>query len=163
MTGMRSLVVRTSGPEETRAVGLALGRCLSGRVTLSLEGPLGSGKSVLARGVCEAAGVEGPVTSPTFTLLNEYVGTGGRRVIHADCFRLCSPEEFRRLGVEDRLTDDALLVVEWGERAIAALGADVVRVELEPGVGDERRIVIRVPEGVRIEGFEGVGASRRGG
>jgi tRNA threonylcarbamoyladenosine biosynthesis protein TsaE len=160
---MRSLVVRTSGPEETRAVGLALGRSLSGRVTLSLEGPLGSGKSVLARGVCEAVGVVGTITSPTFTLLNEYAGTGGRRVIHADCFRLASAEEFRQLGVEDRVDGDTLLMVEWGDRALGALGEDVIRIELEPGEGNERRIVIRVPDGVTLEGIEEIVVPERRG
>jgi len=150
VTGARALVIRTTGPEETRAVGIALGRSLVGRVTLSLEGPLGSGKTVLARGVCEAVGVEGPVTSPTFTLQNEYTGRGGRRVLHLDCFRIRDVAEFEDLGVEDRLEDDTLLMVEWGERAAAALGADVIRVRIEPGVGDERRIVIEAPAGVTI-------------
>ena len=153
MSGTRALVVRTSSPEETRAVGRALGKSLGGGATLSLEGPLGAGKTVLAGGVCEALGVEGPVTSPTFTLQNEYTGAGGRRVIHMDCFRLHSAEEFEDLGVEDRLDDDTLLLVEWGERAAAALGPDTIRIRLEPGEGDERRIVIDVPEGVELAGL----------
>ena len=154
MSGTRALVVRTSSPEETRAVGRALGKSLHGGATLSLEGPLGSGKTVLAGGVCEALGVEGPVTSPTFTLQNEYTGAGGRRVIHMDCFRLHGAEEFEDLGVEDRLDDDTLLLVEWGERAAAALGPDTIRIRLEPGPGDERSIVIDVPDGVELTGLE---------
>jgi tRNA threonylcarbamoyladenosine biosynthesis protein TsaE len=147
-------VVRTSGPEETRACGLALGRSLPGHVTLSLEGPLGSGKTVLAGGVCEAVGVEGPITSPTFTLLNEYEGRSGRRVIHVDCFRLSGAAEFLDLGVDDRLTDDALLLVEWGDRVTEALPADTIRIRLEPGDEDERRIVILGPEGVDLAALE---------
>jgi tRNA threonylcarbamoyladenosine biosynthesis protein TsaE len=150
---VKSLVIRTAGPDETRAVGIALGNSLSGRVTLSLEGPLGSGKTVLAGGVCEAVGVKGPVTSPTFTLQNEYEGADGRRVIHMDCFRLHGAEEFEDLGVDDRLDDDTLLLVEWGERAVSALGPDTIRIRLEPGEGDERRIVIDVPAGVDLEGL----------
>ena len=154
MSGPRALVVRTSSPAETRAVGRALGRSLRGGATLSLEGPLGSGKTVLAGGVCEALGVEGPVTSPTFTLQNEYTGAGGRGVINMDCFRLHSAEEFEDLGVEDRFDDDTLLLVEWGERAAAALRPDTIRIRLEPGAGDERRIVIDVPDGVELTGLE---------
>ena len=66
----QSLVVRTASADETRAVGRALGRTLEGGVSLSLEGPLGSGKTVLAAGICEGLGIEDPVTSPTFTLQN---------------------------------------------------------------------------------------------
>ena len=154
MTSSRSLVVRTSGPQETRAVGQALGRSLCGRVTLSLEGPLGSGKTVLAAGLCEAIGVAEPVTSPTFTLQNEYEGRNGRRVIHMDCFRLSGPEEFADLAVEDRLEDDTVLLVVWGERAVAALSPDTIRIRIEPGRGDERRIVIELPEGVVLAGLE---------
>lgn len=151
MTGTRSLVVRTAGPEETRAVGRALGRTLRGRVTLSLEGPLGSGKTVLASGVCDAVGVEGPVTSPTFTLQNEYEGREGRRVVHMDCFRLGGAEEFEDLGVEDRLAEDAILLVEWGDRVAAALPPETIRIELETVDAEERRIRIRVPPSADLE------------
>jgi tRNA threonylcarbamoyladenosine biosynthesis protein TsaE len=154
----RSLVIRTSAAEETRAVGLALAKSLTGSVTLSLEGPLGSGKTVLARGVCEGLGVREPVTSPTYTLQNEYVGREGRRVIHLDCFRLEGPADLEDLDVEDRLDEDTVLLVEWGERALDALPGDVLRIRLEPGEGDERRILIRVPEGVDLPGALGNGS-----
>ena len=149
----RSLVVETNGPEETRACGIALGRSLRGRVTLSLEGPLGSGKTVLVRGVCEAVGVEGPVTSPTYTLENEYEAADGRRVIHVDCFRLTGPEELEDLGLEDRLEEDTILLVEWGERVLKALPEDTIRIRLEPGEGDRRHIRIELPRGVELPGL----------
>jgi len=153
MTGRR-LVVHTAGPEETRAVGRALARGLPDAFVLSLEGPLGSGKTVLAAGLCEALGVEGPVTSPTYTLQNEYVGRGGRRVIHVDCFRLGGPGEFEDLGVFDRVGEDTVLIVEWGERALAALPRETLRVELVPEGETGRRIEIRIPGGVEIGELE---------
>lgn len=146
----RRLVVQTVDPAETRAAGRAIGRSLRDGFTLSLEGPLGSGKTVLASGVCEGLGVEGPVTSPTFTLQNEYRGRDGRLVVHVDCFRLQGPAELEDLGVLDRLEDDSVLLVEWGDRAREALPPGAIRVELVPGEDSERRIVIWVPEGVAL-------------
>ena len=72
MESNRALVVRTSGPEETRNVGIAFARSLPAGATLSLEGPLGAGKTVLVHGLCEGWGVVDPVTSPSYTLQNEY-------------------------------------------------------------------------------------------
>jgi tRNA threonylcarbamoyladenosine biosynthesis protein TsaE len=146
----RRIVVRTTDPAETRAAGRAIGRSLGGGFALSLEGPLGAGKTVLAAGVCEGLGVEGPVTSPTFTLQNEYHGRGGRRVVHVDCFRLGGPGELEDLGVLDRLEDDSVLLVEWGDRALQALPPGAIRVELLPGEETEREIVIHLPDGVRL-------------
>jgi tRNA threonylcarbamoyladenosine biosynthesis protein TsaE len=147
----RRIVVHTTDPAETRAAGRAIGRSLGAGFALSLEGPLGAGKTVLAAGVCEGLGVRDPVTSPTFTLQNEYRGRGGRRVVHVDCFRLHGPGELEDLGVLDRLEDDDVLLVEWGDRALAALPAGAIRVELVPGKECERSIVIHLPEGVRLE------------
>lgn len=150
MTG-KSLVVRTTGSDETRAVGRAFGKSLEGAASFSLEGPLGSGKTVLAAGICEGLGVTDPVTSPTYTLQNEYRGAGGRRVIHMDCFRLQGAREFEDLGVDEELDDDTVLIVEWGDRALDALPADVIRIVLEVTDTDRRRIAIEVPEGVELE------------
>jgi tRNA threonylcarbamoyladenosine biosynthesis protein TsaE len=159
MSGRR-IVVRTADPAGTRAAGRAIGRSLGWGFALSLEGPLGAGKTVLAAGVCEGLGVRDPVTSPTFTLQNEYRGRGGRRVVHVDCFRLQGPGELEDLGVLDRLEDGDVLLVEWGDRALAALPPGAIRVELVPGPETERRIVIHLPEGVRLDldGQDGGGA-----
>lgn len=146
----RRIVVRTVDPAETRAAGRAIGRSLPDGFALSLEGPLGSGKTVLASGVCEGLGVEGPVTSPTFTLQNEYRGRDGRLVVHVDCFRLHGPAELEDLGVLDRLEDDSVLLVEWGDRAREALPPGAIRVEMVPGEESERSIVIHLPEGIRL-------------
>jgi tRNA threonylcarbamoyladenosine biosynthesis protein TsaE len=162
MSGRR-IVVRTADPAETRAAGRAIGRSLPAGFALSLEGPLGAGKTVLASGVCEGLGVEGPVTSPTFTLQNEYRARGGRLVVHVDCFRLGGPDELEDLGVMDRLEEDSVLLVEWGDRARAALPPDAIRVELQPGPENERRIVIHLPDGVRLGALGPDGGGDPGG
>ncbi len=149
----RVLVVRTNGPEETHAVGMALARSFAGAVFVSLEGPLGSGKTVLVRGVCEGLGVRGPITSPTYTLQNEYQGTDGRRVIHMDCFRLEGASDFEALGLEDRLGDDAVVLIEWGEKVLDALPPETLRIRLEAPDEMERRIHVHIPDGVNLEGM----------
>jgi tRNA threonylcarbamoyladenosine biosynthesis protein TsaE len=139
-------------------VGGALARALPEGAAISLEGPLGAGKTVLVRGFCDALGVRDRVTSPSYTLWNEYETERGRRVIHLDAFRLAGASELEDLGFEDRRDPRGFLLVEWGDRAVGALPGDVVRVSIEPDPeGDDvRRISFRLPEGVAAG--EGLGA-----
>lgn len=156
MEGGRALVVRTTEPEQTRAVGIAFAASLPAGATLSLEGPLGAGKTVLVRGLCEGLGVVDDVTSPTFTLVNEYATKGGGRIIHVDCFRLEGPAQLEDLALEDRRERHTVMVVEWGDRVIDALPPDTIRVAIEPddAAGDNtRRLSIRLPDGVTVPGL----------
>lgn len=157
MTPPRALVVTTDGPEETRAVGVALARSLPAGATVSLEGPLGAGKTVLVRGLCEGLGIVDEVTSPSYTLVNEYRSANGTRMIHVDAFRLRGPDELEDLGLEDRRDLPTVMVVEWGDRVLLALPPDTIRVILEPMAEAEnaRRIAVRLPAGVEIAGLEG--------
>jgi tRNA threonylcarbamoyladenosine biosynthesis protein TsaE len=156
MDGARAIVVRTNGPEQTRSVGTAFAASLPAGATLSLSGPLGAGKTVLVRGLCEGLGVVDDVTSPTFTLVNEYAAGNGARIIHVDCFRLAGPAELEDLALEDRRGKHTVMVVEWGDRVADALPPDTIRVSIEPdeSAGDDaRRISIRLPEGVTVPGL----------
>jgi len=157
MDASRSIVVHTDGPDGTRAVGLALARSLPAGATVSLEGPLGAGKTVLVCGLCQGLGVVDEVTSPSYTLVNEYRSANGERLIHVDAFRLAGPGELEDLGLEDRRTDATVMVVEWGDRVAAALPDGTIRVVLEPDAEaeDGRRIAVRLPEGVEIAGLGG--------
>jgi tRNA threonylcarbamoyladenosine biosynthesis protein TsaE len=161
--GSRALVIRTASEAETRAVGTAFARALPGGVTLSLEGPLGAGKTVFVRGLAEGMGVAGPVTSPTYTLENEYRGAGGRRLVHLDCFRLSGPGELEDLGVEERRDEDTIVVVEWGDRVLEALPPDTVRVQIGPDPEEPddpegaRRIAVELPPGVELAALDPTG------
>jgi tRNA threonylcarbamoyl adenosine modification protein YjeE len=95
-----------------------------------LSGPLGSGKTFLVRALCRALGLPSriPVTSPTFTLVNEYETTPP--VAHADLYRLSSSEDVRELGLDAQRSDGRLVVVEWGESYLDVLGGDALVVWL---------------------------------
>ena len=153
----RTLVIRTQSEAQTLAVGQAFGRALTEGATLSLEGPLGAGKTVFVRGFCAGVGVETQVTSPTYALHHEYETEAGRRVIHVDCFRLQSAAEYDDLALEDRRRPDTILLAEWGDRVIDALPSDTIRVQMEPdekAPEEARRLTVALPDGVDLTIFQ---------
>lgn len=113
-----ALEVTTESPEETRILGAALAPLLVPGDVVSLGGDLGAGKTVFVQGVAAALGVQGRVTSPTFTIVHEYEGR--YPILHLDIYRLDSFQEVIDLGFEDLLDPSAIVVVEWGE-AVAPL------------------------------------------
>jgi tRNA threonylcarbamoyladenosine biosynthesis protein TsaE len=128
--------------EATREIGAALGRAAGPGDVLALSGDLGAGKTCLVQGVAAGLGAAGPVTSPTFILVNEHVG---RLVLyHVDLYRTDSLEEIRALGLEELFDGDGLTVVEWAEKAEAILPPRAVWVRIQ-GAGDE-------PRGIDLEG-----------
>ena len=120
----------TRSEEETRDLGRTLARELAPDGVLLLSGDLGSGKTVLARGIGEGLGIDPrEVQSPTFTLIREHSsGTGsGGRLVHVDLYRL-EPEQTASLGLEELLAGPGVKVVEWAERLpFAVPGARVMR------------------------------------
>jgi tRNA threonylcarbamoyladenosine biosynthesis protein TsaE len=106
---------RTRSATETRELGRVLAAGLAPDGVLLLSGELGSGKTVLAQGIGEGLGIDPrDVQSPTFTLIREHRGTGGR-LVHVDLYRL-NPEEAAALGLEELLAGPGVKVVEWAER-----------------------------------------------
>jgi tRNA threonylcarbamoyladenosine biosynthesis protein TsaE len=133
-------VKHTSSPEETEAVGAALGRDLTPGEVVLVSGELGSGKTTFVRGACRALGVEGPVTSPTFTI-GQVLG-GDPEVAHLDLYRLGSLAGEDPALLEDYLTPERVGFVEWPEVAEPALERVAARVLLEHAGGDRRRITV---------------------
>ena len=131
--------VVTRSVEETRTLGEQLGRdvLVAGDVVV-LSGELGAGKTALAQGVGRGLGVEGPVVSPTFTLVREYEGRV--RLCHVDVYRLDRLQEIHDLGIEEQL-EESVTLIEWGEVAAAALPADRLEVRLTAGVDPDERII----------------------
>jgi tRNA threonylcarbamoyladenosine biosynthesis protein TsaE len=113
----------------TQALAARLAPLLKAGDLVVLSGPLGAGKTFLARAVCVALGVDARrVTSPTFSLVHEFAGRVP--IAHADLYRLRSPAELVELGLDASRDDGRLLLVEWGESYIEALGGDALLVEL---------------------------------
>ncbi len=109
--------VQTPDEAATEALGRQLAGKLTGGELVALHGDLGAGKTVFARGVARGLGVFVPVTSPTFTILQEYVGDS-LRLYHVDLYRLHGVEDALSFGLEDYLDDNAgVTLIEWPERA----------------------------------------------
>lgn len=135
--------------EQTRAWGRKVGGCLRPGDVVALLGDLGAGKTAFAQGVGEALGVEGPMTSPTFTLIQEYSGQveGAEvRVVHMDLYRLRQPEEAEVIGVEDMLGEEAVCLIEWPEIAADILPPDRLQAEFRGSGEEPREIVLRGDE-----------------
>ena len=135
---------------ETEELGAQLAARLRPGDVVAYTGDLGAGKTAFTRGLARGLGVAGPVTSPTYTIVNEY--TGGRMpLFHFDMYRLCSEDDLFDIGWEDYLDRGGLCVVEWSERVLGALEAPVtVTIEKSPHGENQRKITI---EGVPYADF----------
>lgn len=118
-------------PAQTASLGAQLGGLLQRGDVVCLHGELGAGKTHFTQGIARGWGVTAHVTSPTFTLLNEYGRErDGTRLYHLDCYRLADAAEAWALGLDDILDADGVLVVEWPERILAALPLERLWVSL---------------------------------
>lgn len=131
-------VVRTRSARATEALGARLGQRLGAGAVVALIGPLGAGKTVLARGLARGAGARGYVASPSFVIVREYAGPVP--VVHVDLYRLERPEEIEALGLDDVLAGGAIVIVEWADRAPWLLPADHLRIDCALGAGPRERI-----------------------
>ena len=139
----------SNSPAETRALGRRLAEKLAPGTVIAFTGDLGAGKTALISGLAEGLGVTDRVTSPTFTIVNEYEG-GRLPLFHFDLYRLGSSEELYDIGWDDYLVRGGVCAVEWSENAPEAMeeGARLIRVDMVRGDGDEARIITL--EGVEL-------------
>jgi tRNA threonylcarbamoyladenosine biosynthesis protein TsaE len=132
--------LHTDGPSGTEAAGADLAAKLRPGNVVLVSGELGAGKTTLVRGAARSLGVDGPVTSPTFTIGRRYAGRVA--VAHVDLYRLEGLETEDPALLADYLTPDAVAFVEWPERAGGGLPEATVSVRIEHLGGDARRIVV---------------------
>ena len=135
---------------QTRALGEALGRELPAGALVLLQGVLGAGKTTFAQGMARGLGIVERVISPSFVLIREHAGIGDRPgLVHMDFYRLAQRSEALDLGIEDYLSSDAVVAVEWPERDPKLTADDVLRVRIAL-TSDGRRLDIHA-QGARAE------------
>jgi len=141
---------RTENERETRQLGKNLAGLLQKGDVVALYGELGSGKTIFVKGICDGLGIDEPVTSPSFTLIQEYHGK--ESIAHFDFYRLESVREIEDLGLDDYF-ENSISLIEWAERGETILPSEHFKVQIGRIMKDHqfaeqlRQIQIRGPEG----------------
>ncbi len=126
---MNSEIIISESVEETWDIAERLAKKLPTGSLLALHGDLGSGKTCFVTGVAHALEINEPITSPTFTIINEYYGT--KPLYHMDLYRISDPDELFSLGLESYFNSDGITVVEWSERAGDLLPENTIHITFE--------------------------------
>ena len=134
------MIFTTHSPAETEQIGEKLGSILPAGAVLAYRGDLGAGKTAFTRGLARGLGYAEPVTSPTYTIVNEYLG-GRLPLFHFDMYRLHSSDDLWDIGWEDYLERGGICAVEWSENVEDAL-EDPVFITIEKLGEESRRITI---------------------
>ena len=130
----------SNSEEETEALGRRLGEILDQSTVVAFTGDLGAGKTAFTRGLAKGLDIPDRVTSPTFTIVNEYEG-GRLPLFHFDMYRLSSADELFDIGWEDYLARGGVCAVEWSENVDDALDDDAIRVDIRRGAQDDQRVI----------------------
>jgi tRNA threonylcarbamoyladenosine biosynthesis protein TsaE len=145
----------SNSPRETIAIGGEIAHLLSSPTLLFLRGDLGAGKTTLVKGIAQALDAADPdeVTSPTFTLVHEY---DGRRKVHGkeqdvklyhiDLYRIEEERQLETIGFDELVTEDAIMLVEWGEKFPAVVKRSGGEIAIEHAGGDTRNITLTLNE-----------------
>lgn len=141
------MIYHTKSAAETEALGEKLAGKLRGGEVIAFTGDLGAGKTAFTRGLARGLGIADRVTSPTFTIVNEYEG-GRLPLFHFDMYRLSCSDELYDIGWEDYLARGGVCAVEWSEIVEDALEADAIRVDIKNDGDDCRSVAIT---GVELE------------
>ena len=135
-----TVIQHTNSPAETEAVGAALGRIVPAGTVIAYRGDLGAGKTAFTRGLARGLGCGDMVTSPTYTIVNEYL-SGRLPLFHFDMYRLGSSDDLWDIGWEDYLERGGVCAVEWSENVEDALEG-AITVTVEKLGEDARRITL---------------------
>ena len=134
------MTIISKNEAETEAAGERFAKTLPDGAVVALYGDLGAGKTAFVRGMARGLGLTARVSSPTFTIVNEYLGS--RELFHFDMYRLGSADELFDIGWEDYLNRGGVCAVEWSERVAEAFEGDEIPVRIEKTGDTERRITI---------------------
>ena len=137
--------------EETRKIGEKIGSKLDKGSLILLDGPLGSGKTVLVKGIAKSLNIEEEITSPSFTIISEYQGylqnnpSHKVQFFHVDLYRIENAEEIEDLGLDDIIYSNGIVVIEWGEKLEPILPDSCIKISISIQSDLSRRITIRHP------------------
>ena len=145
------MIFTTNSPVETESVGAALAKVLKPGTVIAYRGDLGAGKTAFTRGLARGLGFLDMVTSPTYTIVNEYLG-GRLPLFHFDMYRLASSDDLWDIGWEDYLERGGICAVEWSENVEDAMES-AIWIRIEKTGEESRRITI---EGVDEDAFIGL-------
>ena len=140
------MIIESNSIEQTHAIAQDLVKQLNAPTVLAFFGDLGAGKTCFIQGVARALDIQRPVTSPTFTIINEY-RDGRWPLYHIDLYRIHSEDEALDLGLDDYIYGTGITAIEWSERIEGLLPDGTIRISLECGETPDDRII-------RIEGQE---------
>lgn len=135
----------SSSPQETFDLGFRIGKACTAGSIVSLRGSLGSGKTVLAKGIAKALEISEAIVSPTFTLMQEYEGT--LPLYHMDLYRLSGTDEFEMIGGEEMLYGKGVTLIEWSEKIEDMLPDGTIFVDISIMPDTKRQITI---EGIEL-------------
>lgn len=146
---MKRITVQTSSEAETKELGRTLGNYLRQGDILALTGDLGAGKTHFTMGVAESLQITDYITSPTFTIVNEY-RNGRLPLFHFDAYRLGDPEELMEIGFEEYTTAGGVILIEWANIVAEILPGETIWIQIErQDMVDmnSRNIILELPEG----------------
>lgn len=140
------MIAKTNSEQETIELAVEFSKTLSSCALIAIEGELGAGKTCFVRGLCEGLGGEPrQVSSPTFTIMQEYDVEGDRRLVHVDAYRLSDEAELASIGWDELLEDPAAIIaIEWPSRIKDAIPSRVVSITIEHLDPTTRNIHIQV-------------------
>lgn len=138
------LKIKSSSCEKTEAIGEKLAKNLKGNEIIAMFGDLGAGKTALTRGICKGLCVKSNVSSPTYAIVNEYVGKFP--IFHFDMYRVKNIEDLYSTGYFDYI-DNGILIIEWSDNIESVLPKDVIKATINYGITKDERII-------KIEGIE---------
>lgn len=134
------MIIYTKSEKETEEAGALFAGDIRDGTVIALYGDLGAGKTAFVRGMARGLGIDSRVSSPTFTIVNEYLGP--RELYHFDMYRLNSADELFDIGWEDYLSRGGVIAVEWSENVQDAFEGDETVVRIEKMSENERKIII---------------------
>jgi tRNA threonylcarbamoyladenosine biosynthesis protein TsaE len=134
--------VISNSPEETASLGKKIASLLSAGSVIALEGTLGSGKTCLTKGIALGLGIEETITSPTYTIINEYKMDNYPTFFHIDAYRLSTDKDFEDIGGTEIIYSGGISVIEWSERLSKSLPANAITISLNITDTNSRSIKI---------------------